>query len=229
LNDFFRILGENIFSGTKVKKKSTIKLENSIKPKAGKSISSCYVTNHIRRYLNPRMKKMQKETLFRNLIDENGKKIFRICCWYFADNEERNDAYQETLIRIWEQLHSFREESNIKTWIYRVTVNTCLSGIRSEKRRRNCIDKDVKVENIEMMETPQDKETDHDKKLAFFHRFLETLGVSDRTLVSLYLEDLSTREMAEVTGLSETNVRVRIFRIKEQVKKEWEGYNYGIG
>ena len=69
---------------------------------------------------------MQKEILFRKLIDENGKKIHRICCWYFDEPEERNDAYQEALIRIWEQLHSFKGQSNISTWIYRVTVNSCL-------------------------------------------------------------------------------------------------------
>jgi RNA polymerase sigma factor (sigma-70 family) len=61
---------------------------------------------------------MQKEKLFRKLIDENGRKIYRICCWYFDESEERNDAYQEALIRIWEHLHSFKGHSNISTWIH---------------------------------------------------------------------------------------------------------------
>ena len=173
--------------------------------------------------------KMSKEQQFRELISEHEDKIYRICSWYFTDTDERNDAYQEALIKIWEQLHSFKGKSKISTWLYRVTVNICLSGIRSNKRRLSHIDTDRKVESLEIPEATSETEGIKDKKLKFFQHFMETLGLADRTLVSLYLEDISTREMADITGLSEANVRVKIFRVKEQIKKQGEEQSNGIG
>jgi RNA polymerase sigma factor (sigma-70 family) len=108
---------------------------------------------------------MQKEKLCRKWIDENGRKIYRICCWYCDEPEERNDAYQEALIRIWEQLHSFKGQSNISTWIYRVTVNSCLLGIRRDKRRRSYLDPERSAENLEISDPIVEKEPSHDEKL----------------------------------------------------------------
>lgn len=173
---------------------------------------------------------MQKEQLFRTLVDEYGKKIFRICCWYFNDPDERDDAYQEALIRVWEHADTFKGRSKISTWIYRVTVNACLSGIRSDKRRRRHLVEDGgSLDDLDIMEFHEESNSEYEQKLMFFRDFMSALDTADRTLVSLYLEELSTREMAEITGLSESNVRVRIFRIKEQVKKQWEDFSHGIG
>jgi len=172
---------------------------------------------------------MKKEQLFRTLVNEYGNKIFRICCWYFNDPDERDDAYQEALIRVWEHADTFKGQSKISTWIYRVTVNTCLFSIRSEKRRRRHFEAGCSPDDLEVVEFHEDCDPDSEQKLLFFRGFMNSLDNPDRTLVSLYLEELSTREMAEITGLSESNVRVRIFRIKEQIKKQWEGYTHGTG
>jgi RNA polymerase sigma-70 factor (ECF subfamily) len=171
---------------------------------------------------------MDREKLFREAIKENSQRIFRICSYYFPDPDDRNDAFQDALIRIWDNLSSFKGQSQVSTWIYRIAVNTCLGFMRREKRRKGMIDPLNPVDYVPIAadDIPEDhKRTD--EKLQFFRDFIYRLSVSDRTLVSLYLEELSTKEMAEVTGLSESNVRVRIFRIKEQVKKEWEEKNYG--
>jgi len=163
------------------------------------------------------------------MLAENRNRIFRICCWYFEDADERNDVFQESLIRIWEQLHSFRGQSKISTWVFRVVVNTCLTWLRSDKRRKTIIESGRSIETLQMVDSsPADPDQFAEEKLSFFHRFLETLNLADRTLVSLYLEEQSTKEMAEITGLSEANVRVKIFRIREQIKKEWEDKQNGI-
>jgi RNA polymerase sigma factor (sigma-70 family) len=172
---------------------------------------------------------MEKDPLYREILKENDNRIFRICCWYFTDAEERNDAYQESLIRIWEQLHSFRGKSKISTWIYRIVVNSCLTHIRKDKIRKRLIDPGKIPENIQVAEAFPAEHDQTDRKLAFFHGLLQTMNHADRTLVSLYLEELSTKEMAEITGLSEGNVRVRLHRIKEQIKKEWEDRQNGTG
>jgi len=173
---------------------------------------------------------MDKGQFFREVLNENQKRIYRICCCYFNDEAERKDAYQESLVRIWENIHLFRGQSKASTWVYRVVVNTCLSGLRSDKRRKKLIDGGKGVDNINLPDISSD-DTDQvaEEKLVFFHRFLQNLNHVDRTLVSLYLEELSTKEMAEITGVSEANVRVKIFRIKEQIKKQWEEHRNGIG
>jgi RNA polymerase sigma-70 factor, ECF subfamily len=170
---------------------------------------------------------MNREQLFREAIRENSQRIFRICSYFFSDIDNRNDAYQETLIRLWDNLHTFKGQSLLSTWIYRVTVNTCLSCIRNEKRRNSLIEP-CKTSSVDVADSSGDENSwIEEHKMIFMQHFLMNLGAADRTLVSLYLEDLSTKEMAEITGISESNVRVRIHRIKERIKNEWEEKPYG--
>jgi RNA polymerase sigma-70 factor (ECF subfamily) len=177
-----------------------------------------------------KQKKMHREQLFRNAIGENSRRIFRICSYFFYNWDDRNDAYQETLIRIWENLHSFKGNSLLSTWIYRVTVNTCLSHIRSEKRRINLIESTSSPEVFLVAEPGGNEDAcNEENKIIFLQQFMMNLSMADRTLVSLYLEDLSTKEMAEITGISEANVRVRMHRIKNRIKNEWEETQHGTG
>ena len=173
---------------------------------------------------------MNKEQLFREAIGENSQRIFRICSYYFTDPDDRNDAYQDSLIRIWENLSGFKGNSKVSTWIYRVVVNTCLSFLRKEKRRKHMFDdgKDYEISDSSNPKTLEESLV-FDDKLIFFMNFMNRISLADRTLVSLYLEELTTKEMAEITGFTEVNVRVKIHRIKEQIKKEWEEKNYGTG
>lgn len=166
---------------------------------------------------------MEKEALFRQIIEENGDRVFRICRYYFPDREDCEDASQEALIRIWQNLHSFRKESQIGTWIYRVTVNTCLTYIRKEKPRKKVFDGTASQGMASRPDEPVPEENPaEERKLVFFSRFMGDLVPIDRTLVSLYLEQLSTKEIAEVTGFSEVNVRVRIHRLKEKINLKWK-------
>lgn len=171
---------------------------------------------------------MTREEQFRNAVSENGDHIFRICNYYFEDPGDRDDACQESLMRIWQSLPSFRADAKISTWIYRIVVNTCLSFIRQEKKRK-IFSPLGQIPQNDSGEPESGKENDEtaDLKVRFFNEFLRSLQPLDRSLVSLYLEDVSTREMAEITGLSEANARVRIHRIKESVKKQWEEKHNG--
>ena len=171
---------------------------------------------------------MTREDQFRNAVNESRDHIFRICNYYFDDAGDRDDAFQESLIRIWQALPSFRGNSKMSTWIYRIVVNTCLSYFRSEKKRKLFLVMDP-PDQFAATETETKPEMDEirEKKLRFFHDFLKTLSAVDRSLVSLYLEEVGTHEIADITGLSEVNVRVRIHRIKETIKKRWEEKNNG--
>ncbi|MEI6455206.1 MAG: sigma-70 family RNA polymerase sigma factor [bacterium] len=172
---------------------------------------------------------MSKESLFRKAMEENEERIFRICRYYYSDSEDQNDAFQESLVRIWEKIDSFRNESKLSTWIYRVVVNTCLSGLRREKKRKGLFETGRDVEKIHITETPPGEAGQEEElKLDFFRTFMKLITPVDRMLVSLYLEEVSTKEMSEITGLSESNVRVKIHRIKEQIIKAWEEQSHGI-
>lgn len=167
---------------------------------------------------------MNREALFREAVRENETRIVRICSLYFDDPQDRADAVQETLIRIWENLHTFRGASKLSTWIYRVTVNTCLINIRST-RKRTKLTFPILSDQIQWPVLPGDHGGDCDVEEArskFLQGSLQTLNSIDRTLVLLCAEGLSTREMADITGLSESNVRVRVHRVRDRIKTEWE-------
>ena len=172
---------------------------------------------------------MEKEALFRQIITENRDRIFRICNYYFQDADDRDDAFQETLIRIWENLHSYKNLSQISTWIYRVTANTCLMFIRKDRSRMKIF---AGIESSGLTNIPDktvaEDSPEAERKLVFFRSFLDEIPAIDKTIVSLYLEEISTREMAEITGLSESNVRVRIHRLKERINVKWKEEQNGI-
>lgn len=164
------------------------------------------------------------------MISENRERIFRICGYYFQRENDRDDAYQDILIRIWEHLSSFREKSQISTWIFRIAVNTCLMYIRKNKSRQKIFSRTVTTAYSNMPdEVPYSEDTGQETKLAFFREFMQEISPVDRSLVSLYLEDFTTKEMAELTGISEANVRVRIHRIKERIKDKWKEKQHGTG
>lgn len=164
---------------------------------------------------------MNRDELFKKALKENDKMIYRICCRFFGSDDNAKDAYQEVLLRIWQNIESFRGESLLKTWISRISVNVCITFAAMSKRKSSLFirfaDSDDYPNLIEA-----DPCNDDELKMKFFREFMSGLNASDRILVSLYLEDTGTKEIAEITGLSESNVRVKIHRIKNQIKNKWE-------
>ena len=163
-----------------------------------------------------------KEEDFRKIVEDNYGRIYRICFRYFGNSEEATDAGQDILLKVWLNIDKFRGESALSTWISRIAVNVCLTSIRN--RRKETVD--IKPEYFRCLRDNIPDEGDNDpeeeEKLKFFHNFMQKLSAADRTLVSLYLEDMESSDIALVTGLTDVNVRTRIYRIKKQIKKEWE-------
>jgi RNA polymerase sigma-70 factor (ECF subfamily) len=166
-----------------------------------------------------------KEEQFRKIVEENYARIYRICYRYFGDRDEAYDACQETLLKVWLNIDKFRGNSSLGTWICRIAVNVCITAFRNTRIRTTNLDTVHLKEYQDISPNEQDQNEDEEKKLQFFQQFLNRLSAADRTLVSLYLEDMDSGEIASVTGLSNTNVRTRIHRIKKQIKEEWEVKN----
>ena len=161
---------------------------------------------------------LNKEELFKKIIAENSDRITRICKYYNPNSEDQKDMYQEILINIWKSLDKFRGDSSISTWLYRVAVNTSLNYTgKAFKHMKLMVDAGNK--NLNMV--VDDEEYKHKlQQEEYFNRLqteLNVLSVIDKTLISLVLEGLSMKEISNIMGITEPNVKVKLHRIKNEL------------
>src|SRR5688572_4221060 len=97
-----------------------------------------------------------KETLFKEIFEKNSSKVYHLSLGYTGDEDIAHDLMQETFIKVWQNMDGFRKQSQISTWIYRIAINTCLSHLRSEKRRNNDPLNSEHIENI--VDEPSNKQ-----------------------------------------------------------------------
>ena len=154
----------------------------------------------------------QNDEFFARLVKEHKSTIYTVCYMFSHDEEEVNDLFQETLINMWKGIDSFREESKISTWIYRVALNTCLLQERKKK-------KEVKKVPLTMNVNFFQDDDANAAQVRMLHQRIGKLGLVDRALVMMWLEGMSYDEIGAVMGISAQNVGVKLFRIKEQLKK----------
>jgi RNA polymerase sigma-70 factor (ECF subfamily) len=164
-----------------------------------------------------------KEKYFRELTETYYKKVYQLCLRYFANTADASDAVQDVFIKVWNNLDRFRGESSPGTWIFRIATNVCLSALRTAKpgmilNKQPIPDNTSTEEDSEELNIQETQE----KKISFFNEYTKTLNPVDRSIVNLYLEDFDSKMIAEITGLTDTNIRTRIHRIKSGIKKEWE-------
>jgi len=134
---------------------------------------------------------------------------------YVNDYEQARDLTQETFISVWQNLSTFRNQSKISTWIFRIATNNCLRALEISKRI-------IKTELP--LHLPAVAEETHDDKLTFLYNCIAKLEETDRIIISLVLEDIPQAEIAEIVGLSNGNIRVKIHRIKEKLAAKFKNY-----
>lgn len=139
------------------------------------------------------------------------KVIYKVCYLYTTRNASLNDLYQEVVINLWKAFPKFRGECKISTWIYRIALNTCISFMRKEKNLPELVtltwDTDRVAEDDELQ-----------SMLRELYRLINQLGQLDKSIILLYLEEKSYEEIAEITGLSVTNVATKLNRIKQKLR-----------
>lgn len=161
----------------------------------------------------------QKEEKFRKIIAENDDRIKRICCYYNPNKEDQKDMYQEILVNVWKSLDSFRGNAAISTWIYRIAVNTSLSFTgKAFKEMKLMVNGTTENLNSIIDDEFLSEKLKQEEQLNLLQTELNLLSVIDKSLISLLLEGLSMREIADVIGITEPNVKVKIHRIKDQLK-----------
>ena len=151
------------------------------------------------------------EQQFAQTVKEHKSTIYTVCYMFSKDADEVNDLFQEVLVNIWKGFDSFEHRSDIKTWIYRVALNTCISIDRKKRRAAT-----AKVTmDINLFED-RDEDT---KQVDMLHKRISKLQPFDRAIVLLWLENLPYEEIGQIVGISTKNVSVRLFRIREQLKQ----------
>ena len=154
----------------------------------------------------------QNDEFFARLVREHKSTIYTVCYMFSKNEDEVNDLFQETLINMWKGIGGFREESKISTWIYRVALNTCLL---QERKKQKEVKKMPLTMDVNVFEDSDANST----QVRQLHQRIGRLGLVDRALVMMWLEGMSYNEIGAVMGISPKNVGVKLFRIKEQLKK----------
>ena len=151
------------------------------------------------------------EQQFAQTVKEHKSTIYTVCYMFSQAADEVNDLFQEVLVNIWKGFESFEHRSDIKTWIYRIALNTCISIDRKKKRSA-----EVRLTmDINLFED-RDEDT---KQVDMLHKRISKLQPFDRAIVLLWLENLPYEEIGQIVGISTKNVSVRLFRIREQLKQ----------
>lgn len=181
----------------------------------------------MRKLNNKQVEKLMinKEERFNKIIEENESTIARICRYYAKCEEDTKDMYQEVLINIWKSLDSYRGDAAISTWIYRIAINTSLSQSgRSYKQLKFRVDFDT--QNLGSLLDDDEIEIKElfENQLEALQTEINQLSIIDKALITLLLEDLSSKEIANIIGLTEPNIRVKIHRIKESLRQSLNGH-----
>jgi RNA polymerase sigma-70 factor (ECF subfamily) len=151
--------------------------------------------------------------IFEEIYEAYWSKIYRLCMGYVNDAEWAKDIAQETFITVWQQLPKFRNESAIGTWIFRIASNNCLRQLEKSNRMPKG---EIPVQLIDKVEPGMEE------NIRLLYKYISELSETDRIIILLELEDVKQNEIATIVGLSETNIRVKVHRIKEKLLKKFK-------
>jgi len=167
---------------------------------------------------------LSKEEKFNAIVSENSERIRNICRYYNSNAEDQKDMYQEVLVNIWKSLDSFRGDSALSTWVYRVAVNTSLTFTgKAFRHMKLIVNSETANLNSILDDENLNKKLEQEQLLERMQSELNQLSVIDKALISLMLEGLSMKEIAEVIGITEPNVKVKIHRVKSHLKEKLKG------
>lgn len=164
------------------------------------------------------MRKQAEKDQFIYLIEQNKKLIFKVCNAYCHDFEDRKDLVQEVIIKLWQSFEKYNNKYKLSTWMYRIALNTAISHYRANRKRKTgtfSIHEDL----FDLIDENESLELDNNVKLLY--DFINGFDELNKALMILYLDNNSYRDIADVLGITETNVATKISRIKQQLKKQF--------
>lgn len=163
-----------------------------------------------------------KENIFLSILESHKGIIYKVAHNYCYDPAHLDDLIQEITLQIWQSIDNFKEQYKWSTWIYRIALNTSISFYRKNKSYTG---KTVRLDPI--IEMPvQEEESSEDTNIILLRKFIRELKEIDRALILLHLDGLSSQEIAQIMGLTTTNVTSKIHRIKKKLKTKFQTYNH---
>ena len=154
------------------------------------------------------------ETEFEKLIYDNQGLIIKVCNIYCDNRHDKDDLFQDITINLWKGLDSFKGDSKLSTWIYKVSLNTAISRFR--RKKFNTVD----IDQIHDLKTdPPDHENEQEFQIKALYKAISKLKPVEKAIILLYLEEKSYDEIAGIIGISTKNVSVKLVRIKKKLEK----------
>jgi RNA polymerase sigma-70 factor (ECF subfamily) len=154
-----------------------------------------------------------QEKSFITLVKEHQGLIHKVCILYETDKEARNDLFQEIVLQLWKSFPTFRGEAKITTWMYRIALNTAISGLR--KLGRKIKTEELSEYHFNISDNDHDPREENLQKLQWAIRQLSEI---ERAMIMMALDEVPYEEIAETIGITQNNVRVRMNRIREKLK-----------
>lgn len=153
-----------------------------------------------------------KERRFTDIVNRHKRTIYTVCYMFSQDKDEIEDLFQDILVRMWNGFETFRGESSLNTWVWRVSLNTCLNFEKTRKRGGQRVELSVDIGLSD--------ESDADAmQICQLHERIGKLGFIDRSIILLWLENMSYDEIGAIVGISPKNVSVKLVRIREKLKQ----------
>ena len=152
-----------------------------------------------------------KEREFAQIVQENKRRIYTVCYMFSKDADEVNDLFQEILINLWKGLQSFEGDKFLSTWVWRVSLNTCINWSKKQKRTLEKVPLDVNINLFEDMD-------EDSMQIRQLYDRINKLGYIDRSIILMWLENLSYDEIGSILGITANNVSVKLVRIREKLK-----------
>lgn len=156
---------------------------------------------------------MEKKEIFIKSIQENEKLIYKVASFYTDCKDDRDDLVQEIIYALWKSFDTFKHNSSLSTWMYRIAMNVAIFHLKKSKRKVATISIDLEVLNF-----PEIGFDDFEEKLHKLQKHIKDLNLLDKGILMLYLESKSHEEIAEIVGISKSNVGTKLSRIKDKLR-----------
>ena len=164
------------------------------------------------------MNHLPDNEIFVNLIQANRKIIYKICNSYCPNKANRDDLAQEIVYNLWKSFNNFNPDLKFSTWMFRIALNVAISFYRNENKFKPYL---PFTEDLIVFEGNPEADTDTESNLKLLFNFINSLKEIDRSIMLLYLDDRSYKEIAEIIGITESNVATKINRIKDKLKSNF--------
>lgn len=158
---------------------------------------------------------MDKKDIFIKSIQDNERLIYKVASFYTDCKDDRDDLVQEIIYSFWKSFETFKQNSSLSTWMYRIAMNVAIFHLKKSKRKISTAPIDFEVLNF-----PETGFDDLEEKVQTLQKHIRDLNLLDKGILMLYLEAKSHEEIAEIVGISKTNVGTKLSRIKDKLRQQ---------